>query len=308
MLPGEERTGTAPARRRRVLCLPARETWSRALNALVVTADDFGLAEEVNDAVEAAHRNGILSAADLMVVGPAAGHALALARRMPDLRLGLHLVLVGGEPALPPDQIRNLVGRDGMLPDNMMRAGFNLLRPKVRRQMQREIAAQFEAFRKTGHALDHVSAHKHFHLHPLVASDLLAIGRRFGMKAVRVPVEPVGALRGAEPDGATRRPNVALPWAGLLRARARGAGFKTADAVFGLRWTGRMTTDRLRGLLERLPDGLVEIYTHPATRNDFPGHAVNCRYVDELAALTDPAVADAVRSSGRRLGGYADAT
>jgi len=261
----------------------------------------------VNDAVEVAHRKGILSAADLMVTGPAAGHALALARRMPNLRLGLHLVLVEGEPALPPDQIENLVTRDGTLSGNMTLMGFELLRPKVRRQMQNEIAAQFEAFRKTGHALDHVSAHKHFHLHPLVASDILTIGHRFGMKAVRVPVEPIPVLLQADPNGSTRRPNVASPWARLLRARASGAGVMTADAVFGLRWTGRMTADRLRGLLEHLPDGLVEIYTHPATRNDFAGGAVGYRYVDELAALTDPAVADAARSSGRRLGGYADA-
>ncbi len=173
--------------------------------------------------------------------------------------------------------------------------------------MQSEITAQFEAFRKTGRALDHVSAHKHFHLHPLVAADLLAIGRRFGMKAIRVPVEPVPVLLQADPNGSTRRPNIASPWARLLRARANAAGVRTADAVFGLRWTGRMTADRLRGLLEHLPDGLVEIYTHPATRNDFPGHAVNYRYVDELAALTDPGVADAARFSGRPPGGYADA-
>lgn len=261
----------------------------------------------MNDAVEEAHRKGILSAADLMVAGPAAGHALALARRMPNLRLGLHLALVESEPILPPDRIKNLVARDGTLSSNMTLTGFELLWPKVRRQMQNEIAAQFDAFRKTGRALDHVSAHKHFHLHPLVASDLLAIGRRFGMKAVRVPVEPVAVLRRTDPNGSTRGPNVASPWARLLRARASNAGFKTADAVFGLRWTGQMTADRLRGLLEHLPDGLVEIYTHPATRNDFAGHAVDYRYVDELAALTDPAVVDAARSCGRRLGGYADA-
>ena len=242
-----------------------------------------------------------------MVAGPAAGHALALARRMPDLRLGLHLVLVEAEPVLPADQISNIVTRDGTLSRDMTLTGFNLLRPKVRREMQREIAAQFEAFRKTGRALDHVSAHKHFHLHPLVASDLFAIGRRFGMTAIRVPVEPVSVLRRADPDGSTPRFDVASPWARLLRVRAAGAGLRTADAVFGLRWTGRMTADRLRGLLERLPDGLVEIYTHPATRNDFAGHAAHYGYVDELAALMDPAVADAARSSGRLLGGYADA-
>jgi hypothetical protein len=96
------------------------------------------------------------------------------------------------------------------------------------------------------------------------------------------------------------------PWTALLRARARRAGVTTPDAVFGLRFTGAMTAGRLRGLLDHLPDGLVEIYTHPATSDDFAGHAPGYRYADELRALTDPAVVEALRRSRRRLRGYAD--
>ena len=39
---------------------------------LIVTADDFGLHEAVNDAVEVASRSGVLTAASLMVAAPAA--------------------------------------------------------------------------------------------------------------------------------------------------------------------------------------------------------------------------------------------
>ena len=74
---------------------------SGAAAALIVTADDFGAAVEVNEAVEAAHRTGILTAASLMVSGAAAGDAVARARRNPNLRVGLHLVLVEGRPTLP---------------------------------------------------------------------------------------------------------------------------------------------------------------------------------------------------------------
>lgn len=63
---------------------------------LVITADDFGLAAEVNDAIELAHKQGVLSAASLIVAGPASVHAVALAWRMPGLRVGLYIVLVDG--------------------------------------------------------------------------------------------------------------------------------------------------------------------------------------------------------------------
>ncbi|TXN31659.1 ChbG/HpnK family deacetylase, partial [Methylobacterium sp. WL19] len=50
---------------------------------LIVTADDFGLSLAVNEAVEQAHREGILTAASLMVGAPAAADAVARARRLP---------------------------------------------------------------------------------------------------------------------------------------------------------------------------------------------------------------------------------
>jgi hypothetical protein len=67
-----------------------------------------------------------------------------------------------------------------------------------------------------------------------------------------------------------------------------------------------MTTERLKGLVAHLPDGLNEIYLHPATRDIFPGSAPGYRYCDELAALLDPAVISAARSGAMRLGGFAD--
>ena len=65
---------------------------------LIVTADDFGLHEAVNDAVEQGCRNGVLRAASLMVAAPAAADAVARAKRLPELAVGLHLVLADVAP------------------------------------------------------------------------------------------------------------------------------------------------------------------------------------------------------------------
>jgi hypothetical protein len=91
-----------------------------------------------------------------------------------------------------------------------------------------------------------------------------------------------------------------------LRRRVRGAGLVTADAVFGLAWSGAMTKERLAALLHRLPPGLVEIYFHPATENSFLGAAPGYRYTDEFAALCDADCVAAVHQSGYAVGGYSD--
>ena len=81
---------------------------------LIVTVDDFGLAIPVNEAVERGHREGIVTAASLMVAEDAAADAVARANANPTLAVGLHVVVVAGRPLLPPERIPDLVGRDGL--------------------------------------------------------------------------------------------------------------------------------------------------------------------------------------------------
>jgi predicted glycoside hydrolase/deacetylase ChbG (UPF0249 family) len=176
----------------------------------------------------------------------------------------------------------------------------------VRRQVAAEIEAQFAAFRATGLPLDHVNAHKHFHLHPAIARATVATGARYGLAGLRVPTEPRSVLAAVEPQARTSSAWMTAPWARLLARTARRSGLQAPDAVFGLAWSGAMTASRLAGLLHHLPPGRTEIYLHPATRDDFIGHAPGYRYREELAALTAPSTIAAARREGLELGGYVD--
>lgn len=243
-----------------------------------------------------------------MVAAPAAADAVERAKRLPNLRVGLHLALVDSEPATDRAQIPGLLDAGGRLRNDLARYGTLLsIDPARRRQIAKEIVSQFEAYQATGLPLEHVDGHRHFHLHPAVAALVLAIGPRYGMRALRIPVEPWRIIAAIEPQ--TRRVigRIAAPWASWLRHRAHRAGLVTADAVFGLAWSGAMTAARLGALLAHLPAGIVEIYLHPAESDRFPGAAPGYRYAEEFAALCDPDCIAAARGSGHALGGYGDA-
>src|ERR1700739_4684278 len=110
---------------------------------LIITADDFGLHESVNQAVERGHRDGVLSAASLMVAAPAAADAVARAKRLPNLRVGLHLTLIDGRPLLPRENVSALVDADGAFPTNLAAAGVRwFFSPAARAALRREIRAQ----------------------------------------------------------------------------------------------------------------------------------------------------------------------
>jgi len=274
------------------------------MKRLIITADDFGAAPEVNEAVEIAHQRGVLTAASLMVGAPAVAGALEIAQRNPRLGVGLHVVLVEGKPVLPPKEIPDLVNKDGYFRSDMVRSATEMFfLPRVRRQLAAEIGAQFAAFAATGLPLDHADAHKHFHLHPTIAGLVLKTGARYGLKAVRVPLEPRGPLAF---ESTSNGPSLLNGWAALLRRKAVAAGMLVPDQVFGLRWSGAMTEERLRGIVENLPEGLSEIYLHPASAAGFQGAAPGYRYTDEFFALTSKTVLAAAHAPGLQLGSFAD--
>ena len=235
-----------------------------------------------------------------MVAGAAAADAVARAQPVcPGLRVGLHLVVIEGPAVLPPAAIPDLVGEDGQFPPNQARLGVRyFFRPRVRRQLRAEIAAQYAAFAATGLRLDHANAHKHMQLHPTVGRMLLEEGARHGLPAVRVPSEPPGIMRalGVHAGAADR---ALQQWTRLFRAQARRAGVRTNDHVFGLAWTGHMTAERVIRLAAVLPGGTSEIYFHPSVEADATIRRLmpDYEHVAELGALLDPVVATALRGA-----------
>jgi hopanoid biosynthesis associated protein HpnK len=226
------------------------------------------------------------------------------ARRQADLHVGLHLVLIDGDPVLPPEELGSLVRSDGRFDDNPLRSGLRFFfRPEARRLLAAEIRAQFEAFRATGLALDHVNAHKHMHLHPTVARLVIEIGCDFGMHAVRLPAESKKTLRRAFPGErlSSTPPAVAVA---ALRRRLRRSRLAFSEQVFGIAWSGAMTEERILELLPHLPHGVSEIYSHPATESG--AVTPDYRPVEEFHALVSPRVRRRIDELGIRLVTYPD--
>ncbi|HTW94188.1 MAG TPA: hopanoid biosynthesis-associated protein HpnK [Tepidisphaeraceae bacterium] len=238
---------------------------------LYITADDFGRDQDINSAVQIAHESGILSAASLMVTGGAWRQAVRMARAMPRLDVGLHLVLSNGQAALPPEEIPRLVDRRGRFSDWPTLAGVNYwISRDARRQLRREIDAQFERFASTGLSLAHVDGHQNMHLHPVVFDIVLPLAQRCGARRIRVPHDNLRlALRF---DRSRLVGNILT--AGIFsllerRSRAHMAGSSMAAPRngYGLLMSGQMTESYVLEILGQLDDQSAEIYFHPTIGN-----------------------------------------
>ncbi len=276
------------------------------MKRVIVTADDFGLSPEVNEAVRLAHEDGVLTCASLMVAAPAAAEAVDWARSRPGLKVGLHLTIVDGQPMLPASAVPDLVDGSGRFRPGLVGPGARIfLSPRARRQAVAECRAQVEAFTKTGLELDHLNGHNHFHIHPTILDAILQIAARTRIPAVRVPRQPLSTM----PPAAAMMAAVMAPWIARTRSLLRRAGIIVNDCLFGLFETGAMDESAWLRLIPLLPDGLTEIYCHPATatvgllQESMPKY----RHADELAALRSPRVRAALEKAGARLTTFSQA-
>lgn len=271
------------------------------MKRVIVTADDFGRCLPINEAVEDAHKRGILTAASLMVGGDALADAIARAKAIPTLAVGLHATLVDGKPVLPPEKIPDLLEADGRFTSRVVAIGTRIyFDRKVQAQVRAELRAQFEAYAATGLRFDHVDSHHHYHLHPTVFAMLIDLAKEFGVPAIRIPFEPPLVSWRARRDAFGKRMTTGLfHWRATAKMRkaAEKAGLKTNDRVFGFADSGRMDATHVGDFLDHLPDGVTELYCHPATRrwDDHP-MPEDYRVVEEYRALIDPYVKEKAES------------
>jgi len=233
---------------------------------LIVSADDFGLSPGVNAGILEAHRDGILTDASLMVTGTACAEAVELARATPTLAVGLHLVLVQGRAAAPADTVPTLVDGNGMFRNQPVLNGFRyFFTPGIRTQLEREIRAQLDTYAGTGLPLSHVDGHLTIHMHPTVLSILLRLAPQYGIRALRLPREPLRISLRLDGRARVRKVLESVTFRGLVRwalPRLRAHGMRYPDQMFGLHQSGHMTEPYILGVIAALPPGITEIYCH----------------------------------------------
>jgi len=232
-----------------------------------VNADDFGLTRGVNRAIVELHQAGVLTSATLMAKAGATDEAIALAQANPRLGVGCHVILVDGEPVLPPDKVPSLVdSKTGCFPHKLTTFLRRLFMGRIRAaEIEAEAAAQIASLQACGVRLTHIDTHKHSHMFPPVLRPVLRAARAAGIRAVRNPFEPEWAVHASPRASIVRSAEVyALRKFGpYFRRVLSEEGFSTTDGTIAVAATGVVNADTVRSLLQKLPPGAWELVTHP---------------------------------------------
>jgi hopanoid biosynthesis associated protein HpnK len=267
---------------------------------LVVNADDFGRSPSINEAVIRAHREGILTTASLMVNELGCDEAVKLAKENLKLGVGLHLTLLCGKSALPPEKIPGLVNARGDFSESPVGVGIKyFFKRSLREQFRAEIHAQFEKFRATGLPLDHVNGHLHLHLHPTIFKILMDDSEKLGIRQLRLTRDCLAHSRRMARGRWFYRISHAAIYEWLSR-RARKTmeqkKIRHAQITFGLLQNAQVDEEYILKLLPELPPGDSELYSHPSLDE----------FKHEFDALVSPRVKALVKKLGIELIRYQD--
>ncbi len=237
------------------------------MSRLIINADDFGLTSGVNRAIVELHQAGVLTSTTLMARAGATTEAIRLALATPTLGVGCHVVLVDGQPVLPPGDVSSLIDRQtGCFPSSLTTFLGRLFTGRVRAaEIEAEAAAQIALLQDAGLRLTHIDTHKHTHMFPPVLEPLLRAARKAGIRAVRNPFEPEWAVRVTPRASLVRTAEViALRRLGpFFRRILARAGFTSTEGTIAVAGTGTFDAGTVRALLGEMPEGTWELVTHP---------------------------------------------
>lgn len=276
---------------------------------VIITGDDFGLSEDINQAIILAHQEGILTSASLLVNGLASEHALALAKKFPNLSVGLHLALVQSRATLPHKEIPGLVDTQGNFSNNPVAAGFKYYFMRyLRPQLEKEIQAQIEKYLATGLVLSHLSGHLNLHVHPRIFPLVLQLITRYGIKGFRLPGEPLLLNLSLDRGHLCYKLLHFIIFHRLAKncypaLKERGVFFP--QRVFGLLQSGDMNEAYLTGLLTSISYETVEIYFHLSNKQHWH-HNPSFKPKKELEALLSPRSMSLIKEQGIELITYRD--
>lgn len=222
--------------------------------ALVIHADDLGIAPATDRVIEQALRSGVVTSASILVGGAAAEEALAFAASHPEYDFGVHLDLTLTRPVLPAEEVPTLVDLDGrFLP--LPRLIARLAAGGVdRSELLREWRSQIHAARRAGVRISHLDSHQHVHLLPGILEEV----------AVPLAAETGLALRTMDGPVLGRLAHLDGKGAGLALASRRSGNGHDRRFGTGTRLRDRATLRRVEASLrEGAPGGVVELVVHP---------------------------------------------
>lgn len=272
------------------------------MKRLIVSADDFGMANGINEGIARACKEGIVTNINVMPAGDAYYDCLTLLKNIAPREIGAHLALTEIVPLTNPDRIATLVGKEGRFHKNHNIFFLKFCLSKISaEEIYAELKGQMDRLKSAGIPVTSLSSHEHIHLYPDILKIFVRIAKEYDIPAIRyvhgdVMVGPVGFKK------LCRKLVLSFFQTGMSSI-LKNSGLKYTDNFMGLLDSGNLEEETLVGMIKTMPEGTTELVAHPGLLS--PEVLDRCifhaRCETDLASLISKRVKKVIQDNGIEL-------
>jgi chitin disaccharide deacetylase len=162
---------------------------------------------------------------------PAFCEATEMAKELPKLSIGCHVVLIDGKPVLPPARLPSLTQAERFHDNLKTFAAWALTGQFDEAEIAAEAMAQIRKVQAAELCVSHLDTHKHTHIFPKVFRPLLRAAAECGLRAVR---NPFGRRLPLPLSQLLKRPYLWTGWAEMRALGTLSGKFRKAVQRAGL--------------------------------------------------------------------------
>ncbi len=264
---------------------------------VIINADDFGLSNNINEAVMQSFKVGILKSTSLLINAKRSLEAIELTKNTPELDIGIHLCLVQGRPISKKRDIPTLLDNDGYFFKNHLSFLIKLWGNKIDlAEVEREFNAQITKAIDYNLNITHLDTHQHIHIHPEILKIVVKLAKKFRIPWVRYPVEIPYSVKETLSIFNNLRNLWKLIFINTYKRRIEYILDKNdimhSNYIMGMYNSGIMTHMKFNRMLSLVENGTTEIIFHPSIKNEgfsdeFPGGFKDFNWEEEFKVLSN---------------------
>jgi len=279
------------------------------MNKLIITADDYGMCPQVNEAIEKCVASKAVQSTNVMVNMSCCNEAAELKKKFPYLSVGLHYNFTVGSPISATDKVSSLVDKDGVF------LSYNDIRNACKNktydfnQVKTEIKAQYERFVEISGEPDYWNTHQNVHVYPDIynvfrdASLSLNIRRMRSHQRIYVP-------------SSTGKSDKSLKWTltdpikrrmlNLWQKKSYELGVQSPNGVLVIMLEkDKLNPEYVFGNIQWKKNTAAELVIHPSisAEGEFFGKITQAR-VDEFNLFSDNNIVSLAESFGVEISNF----
>lgn len=244
---------------------------------LIVNADDLGRTVKINQGIQKAFLNGIVSSTSIVANSPAFSDAVNMVKSEPLIGVGIHLALHEYPPLTNSKLLQDLAAK------NMTGAftAIAFMSSKQIKLIEEEFRKQIEKVIESGIKPTHLDGHNHVHVHPRLINILVRLTKEYSIKYIRLPKESWVHYTGFKRYIEKAVLNCACCFDTLIVKDK----LYVVDEFYGFSEGGNLTKERIEDILKKIRPGVSELMCHVGLDNDDPPFLINYNWRNEYDSV-----------------------